>query len=261
MPTVHDRVHFSLPLSKQMQSFLQLRDGLVCLQRAESERNELAWLQAAVDLRASLLGDQGRKPAVPELLALFASLRGYLLPLAEKHRHYSAAIGKACQDIDTHVAAIETGADEAIQFLRKDAVINVYNNGLQKQDWLVHRPCMPQMMPVLAEADAERRKIVLSLLQPLLSAVSGLDTMLHDFVDWSPRVAARGCDQIVPDRGTNYGLLVVRLDRTIVERGIVPDIAGNRFAIQLRFQRWPAGSAACTVDEDVPYSMMLVPCG
>ncbi|MDX8411328.1 MAG: hypothetical protein R8K46_05580 [Mariprofundaceae bacterium] len=257
---MHDVIRFSLPLTKQMQSFLQLRDGLICLQRAESECNVPAWLQAAVDLRASLLGEQGRKPAVAELLSLFSSLRAYLRPLAEKHHHFSAAITKACQDIDVHVASMEGGLDEAVHFLRQDAVINVYHNGLQKQDWLVHRPCMPQMIPVLGEADVERRRILATLLQPLISAVSGLDNMLHDFVDWAPRVAHGGSDQIAPERGIQYGLLVVGLERELVRQGIVPDIAGNRFSIQLRFQRWPAGASASVVNEDVPYSMMLVPC-
>jgi len=257
---MRDAIRFSLPLTKQMQSFLQLRDGLVCLQRAEAEGNVPAWLQASVDLRASLLGDQGRKPAIAELLSLFSSLRAYLQPLAEKHHHFSSAIAKACHDIDMHVASIEGGLDEAIHFLRKDAVINVYHNGLQKQDWLVHRPCMPQMMPVLGHADAERRRILTALLQPLINAVSGLDNMLHDFVEWTPRIAHGGSDQIIPDRGSNYGLLVVGLEQDVVKQGIVPDIAGNRFSIQLRFQRWPSGDSACVVNEDVPYSMMLVPC-
>jgi len=258
---MRDVIRFSLPLTKQMQSFLQLRDGLISLQRAESDANVSAWLQASVDLRASLLGDQGRKPALTELLSLFSSLRAYLLPLAERHQHFSAAIARACQDIDTHVSNIEGGLGEAVHFLRTDAMINVYHNGLQKQDWLVHRPCLPQMIPMLGEADAERRRILLDLLQPLIKAVCGLDGMLHDFVDWTPRIAHGGKDQIIPERSVNYGLLVVGLERGVVRQGIVPDIAGNRFSIQLRFQRWPAGASACMVDEDIPYSMMLVPCG
>jgi hypothetical protein len=78
-----------------MRSFLELRDGLKCLERARQSNQHYAWLLAACDVKTSLLGENGRKQAVPELVALLASMRAHLTRLVENHPEYRHKIMEA----------------------------------------------------------------------------------------------------------------------------------------------------------------------
>ena len=77
-----EAVRFSFALSPRMQAFIELRNGLQCLERAEAQGNGQAWLCAASDLRASLIGDQGRRPALAEIIGLLVSMQAHLQGLA-----------------------------------------------------------------------------------------------------------------------------------------------------------------------------------
>jgi len=242
-----------------MQAFLMLRDGLQCLKAAEQAGQPYLWLQACVDVRTSLLGEQGRKPALPEVLGLFASMREHLEKLAVDHPRFGASIAASCENIDTQMQILRDGPNGASQLLGQDALIETYFNALKKQDWLGHKPCLPQSLATLWCESGDRQQQLHGGLTKIMAAVHCLDGMLHDYVMWEKRTAGEGHDQIVPERGTHFGLIVIGLDHADVGRGIIPDISGNRLAIRLRFQQWLPGQPARQVQEDVPYSMMLVP--
>ncbi len=252
-------IRFSFSLSPRMQSFLMLRDGLRCLSAAEQAGQPYLWLQACVDVRASLLGEQGRKPALPEVLGLFASMRQHLEALAEEHPRYRASIEASCEDIDAHIQALRGAADLSSRLLGQDALIETYYNALKKQDWLAHKPCLPQSLTTLWHGSGDRQQRLHEELADIVEAVYQLDGMLHDYVTWERRKATEGHDQITPERGVQFGLIVIGLPPGEVGQGIVPDISGNRLAIRLRFQQWQPGMSARQVQEDITYAMMLVP--
>ena len=88
-------------------------DGLHCLDAAERTGQPYLWLQACIDLRASLLGDHGRKPAIPEVLGLFVTMRAQIEKLAKDHPRFSESIEASCKRIDQHA----DGSQRSTQFV------------------------------------------------------------------------------------------------------------------------------------------------
>lgn len=253
-----DLVRFGFALSPRMRSFMELRDGLRCLEHARQYDQPYAWLLAASDVRTSLLGEHGRKQAVPELIGLLSTMRTHLTQLAEGHPEFREKLLEACDIIEDYIESMRQGIHNAIDFFNQDALLSSYFNALKKQDLLAHKPVLSQSLNVLWSG-AGHKDILSDYLHDLHSAVTHLDIMLNDFVGWESRVAQLGSDQITPDRGAEYGLLVVGLDPAVVQQGVIPDCSGNRLAIRIRFQQWKAGETACDVDYDQPYYAMMVP--
>ena len=253
-------VRFSFALTPRMRSFIELRDGLRCLERARQCDQPYAWLQAASDLRTSILGEHGRKQAVPELVALLASMRTHLTQLVENHPEYRGKILEACDMIEKYIESMRLSVQGAMDFFCEDALLNSYFNALKKQDMLAHKPTLPQSLGLLWSS-SKHKELLGNSLHDLHAAVTHLDIMLNDFVGWEKRVASSGSGQIVPERGVEYGLLVLGLDTACVQQGIVPECSGNRHAIRVRFQQWKAGEAACDVEGDLSYYSMMVPIG
>jgi len=254
-------VHFSFALSPRMRAFIELRDALACLETACVNQQGANWLHTACDLRASLLGDQGRKGAVQEIIALFGDLQTYLKNLCDDVPQYRDKILQACNDIDHMVDQLQPGIPEACDYLAKDALVNAYLNTQKKHDWLGHKLCMQQSIKAIWNQSDARTLPLHQALAPLCSAVETLDTMLNDFVGWEKCTAIGGSGHITPERGKTFGLLVIALPADAVAEGIIPDISGNRLAIRLRFQHWMPGQPPADYNEDIPYSMMLVPVG
>ncbi|MDQ6960047.1 MAG: hypothetical protein Q9M27_03370 [Mariprofundaceae bacterium] len=251
-------IRFSFPLSPRMQTFLQLRNGLSCLAKAEREQQAYKWLQACADVRISLSGEQGRRPALPEVIGLLIALREHLETLAEDHPRFHDRIMDSCKTLGRHVQTLRNEQDRALNWLASDALIETWLNALKKHDWLGHQRNLPQALPSLWK-NTERRQHLQAHIQGLSEAVMGLYAMLHDYVDWQQRLATEGSDQILPDRSSHFGLIVVGLTPEQVEAGIIPDISGNRLAIRIRFQSWPPGHAAIPIQVDVPYHAMMIP--
>jgi len=251
---------FSFALTPRMRSFIELRDGLRSLERARQCDQSYTWLLAACDVRSSLLGEHGRKQAVPELVALLASMRTHLTQLVENHPEYRGKILEACDLIEKYIESMRLSVQDAMDFFCEDALLGSYFNALKKQDLLAHKPTLPQGLGLLWST-SRHKDILGDHLHDLHAAVTHLDIMLNDFVGWEKRVASSGLDQIVPERGVEYGLLVLGLDTACVQQGIVPECSGNRHAIRVRFQQWKAGTAACDVEDDLPYYSMMVPIG
>lgn len=253
-----DLVRFGFALSPRMRSFMELRDGLRCLEHARQFNQPYAWLLAASDVRTSLLGEHGRKQAVPELVGLLSSMRTHLTQLAEGHPEFRSKILEACDMINEYIESMRQGIQDGLDFLNEDALLGSYFNALKKQDLLAHKPSLSQSLNVLWSS-ARHKDILSDYLHDLHAAVTHLDIMLNDFVGWESREAKLGSDQISPERGVEYGLLVVGLDPAAVQQGIIPDCSGNRLAIRIRFQQWKAGEAAHDIDFDQPYYAMMVP--
>lgn len=252
-------IRFSFALSSRTLCFLQVRDALDCLERARDQQQPYLWLHAAADLRTSLIGDLGRKAAAPEIIALLENTRSYLRNLAKDLPQYAKGIQQTCDQLDRHIDALQPGLTEALNLLERDSLLNVYYNTQKKQDWLGHKPCLPQSLQALWENADERTGPVHDALEPLTQSIRCLDGILHDFVGWEQRTAHGGSEQIDQNREQSFGLLVVGLDPEAVADGLIPEISGNRLAIRVRFQRWRPGAAAEDITEDQPYSVMLVP--
>lgn len=253
-------VRFSFALTPRMRSFLELRDGLRNLERARQSDQPYTWLLAACDIRASLLGEQGRKQALPELIGLLASMRTHLTQLVENHPEYREKILEACDMIEEYTGSMRNGVQAAMDFLLEDAFLGSYYNALKKQDLLAHKPVLSQAVNILWSG-ARHKELLSQSLRDLHATVTYLDIMLNDYVGWSQRTAREGSDQISPKRDHEHGLLIIGLDAALVQQGIVPECTGNRLAIRVRFQQWKAGEAAHDVDHDIPYHAMLVPIG
>ena len=254
-----DLVRFSFALCPRIQALLQLRDGLRCLEEATAHTEPYLWLQAAADLRVSLLGEQIRKAAIPEIIGVLVSMQTHLEQLSAEHPRFVSGIQRSCTLLAQHIDTLRPGLPEAIEMLGKDSLIDSYYNAVKKQDWLAHKPGFAQSLRHLWHPTDARTTQLLQALQPLYTAVSDLDKMLHDYVTWEQRTASGGSDQIIPERGQNFGLLIVGLTPDILTQGIVPDISGNRLLINLRFQHLRIGTAAVDSTDDLAYSMMLVP--
>ena len=241
-----------------MEAFLQLRNGLACLLAAGRERQPLAWLQACADVRLSLTGDHGRRPALPDVMGLLVTMRTHLEQLAEDHPRFRERIMTTCARLARHADTLRREEEGARQWLEEDAWVEAWINSLKKQDWLGHKRGLPPALPALRHGET-RHKEIMSRLAGMADAVENLHAMLHDYVDWEKRVAAGGSDQLIPDRGQRFGLVIVGLSEEQVRDGLMPDISGNRLAIRVRFQRWEPGRPAAPVTEDVAYHAMLVP--
>jgi len=251
-------IRFSFPLSPRMQSFLQLRDGLTCLTESNADQQAYIWLQACADLRVSLLGEQGRRAALADVIALLDSMQEHLTALADEHPQYSHQIMRSCTTLQQHEKNLRGGIDQAKEILTSDALISAWINSLKKHDWLGHQKHMPHALHALWN-NKQRRQGVHDALRNLHEAVTSLHGMLHDYVAWESHTATGGGYRFKLNSEQPCGLLIVGLLSEQVDAGLVPDISGNHLAIRLRFQRWQPAQAAVQVDEDIPFQCMLVP--
>jgi hypothetical protein len=162
--------------------------------------------------------------------------------------------------IEEYITTMRLGVQDAIDFFCEDAMLAAYFNALQKHDLLAHKPTIPQSMGVIWSG-SKHKDLLSENLHDLHAAVTHLDIMLNDFVGWEKRDAVEGTGQITPERGVEYGLLIIGLDPALVQQGITPECSGNRLAVRIRFQQWKAGKATCDVEMDFPYFSMMVPVG
>lgn len=241
-----------------MQSFLELRDGLRCLDHARRTNNPFTWLQAALDVKSSLVGENGRKPAIPELIGVLGATKNQLNQLAEQHPKFSAAIKETCETIDAHSASLRDCVQQPIDFLCQNPLIHTFCNSSKKHDLLAHKALFPQCMDLIWQSHNYAEELN-DQLQDTFTAVSHLDAMLSDFVPWKMRTATGGSDHITPERGSEFGLLIVGLPKSTVEAGVLPDLSGNRLAIRVRFVQWLESNTKSHHEQDQPYQMMLVP--
>ncbi|MDX8401029.1 MAG: hypothetical protein R8K47_00200 [Mariprofundaceae bacterium] len=251
-------VRFSFALTPRMRTWLEVRDALVCLRRA---RDPWSWLHAAMDLRASLLGEHGRKPALPDLMGLIAAIREAVADLGERHPDYADRIRQTCERLDGHASEMRGATEAVCHFLLDDALILAWQDAQKKQDFLGHRPGLPEGLPALWEGREDRIGRLAELGAPLQAAFGTMSEVLYGWAPWEKRMADDGTDQITPARSANFGLMAVAVPREDVQAGVMPEISGNRLAIRLRFLRWRTGAEAVPLDAPQRYALMLVPIG
>ena len=240
-----------------MQSFLHIRDALTCISDAEISEQPYLWLHACADLRLSLVGEQGRRAAIPDVIALLDGMRERLAALAAEHPRYEQEIRRSCAGLHQHADNLRHGVGDALHILNNDAMIQAWQNCLKKHDWLGHRQHMPHTLQLLWR-NSERRNALHQALRNLTEAVTSLHGMLHDYTDWQTHLANDGLDHFTLQGDRKHGLLIIGLRPELVERGITPDISANHMAVRLRFRQWKPGLAAQQVEQDIEYRAMMV---
>ncbi|MDX8376840.1 MAG: hypothetical protein R8L53_02325 [Mariprofundales bacterium] len=248
---------YSFALSPSMKSFLYARDACNCLALAEEAGNLMSWLLAAADLRSCLLGQNGKIPMEAEIGKVLADIERQLRKLSNqpKLEKYREQIQKNQQLLIGYRDNQTSILTDIRKFLATDVLIDDFSASLECGDWLGHRRQLPQRLNYSRQEDEQRMRKLTELLQPLKNALNLIDNILHNSVGWDQRTAHSGYDQYVPRRqDTSPILLIISFDKA----GVVPRVLGNRFALKIQFQTWPAGKPAENVSEDIPYSMMLV---
>ncbi|MDQ6963060.1 MAG: cell division protein ZapD [Mariprofundaceae bacterium] len=251
-------IPFSFPLNQGMHAFLRVRDSLRCL--AESQ-DAYAWLQAGADLRCSVLGEQGRHPAIPEVINLLVSTQEHLKKLAANHPEFAENIHFACENMDLQVQHLRDEQETIAKALSEHSLLTRYSHSIQQYDWLGHKYLIPQGFHLLWQEMTELHQPLMQLLEPLIITVKDLDIMLHDSVSWQQATASNGVDSISPEHTPNLGLLVIGLSSEQVRAGVVPEVSGNRMAIRLNFHNWTAQGQPELITTDVSYQHMMVPIG
>jgi len=252
-------VRFSFALTPRVQSFLECRNALQCLEHAKLHDDVYGWLQAVHDLQESLLGSAARKPAVPEIVALIHAIQHHLTELSQQKSPFTQQILEAHESLSAYEKLLAETLPVTLDFMYNDGLIQAWINCHKKQDWLGHRLFYPKVLPIFWQTMGVQEKLNASL-QDIHAIISHIDGMLHDFVPWTEQLACHGCDQVQPSSsGEKHGLLIVGLPTSSVQAGIIPEFSGNHHAVRIRFQQWSAGKPQMPYDQDLPYYRMLVP--
>ena len=252
-------IRFSFALTPRMQAFIELRNALCCLKKGAQGEDAYGWLIAVQDLNESLFGSTARKPVTPELLGLIQAIQARLMRLTERHVDFKPQILSVCDCLSEYEQTLATHIPAVMDFLSEDALIQAWLNSQKKQDWVAHRLFYPQLLPFFWSSLGVPKELNRRL-QEVYAIVTHVDQMLNDFVSWSDQVALGGCDQASPSsKEDRYGLLIVGLERSWVEAGVVPEFSGNRHAVRVRFQKWQMGQCHQPFDQDINYHRMLVP--
>lgn len=250
----------SFALTPRMQSFLELRDAIRCLSQATIQNSPLAWLAAAKDLHDLFMGDGNKKPAIPNIMSLFGSIRKHYMELAKKYPEYQAKLQHACNSIDEHADSIREHVPAAIELLEADAWVSAYSENVRTLDLLGHKLALPQVMDTLWFGDdTPYASKLLHLIEPVGQAIEKVNSMLHTHTPWQKRVAKNGCDQITLHAQDEIGLIILGLTEESLADGITPECSGFRSTVRIRFSRWKPGKIAEDLSSDYEYSIMMVP--
>ncbi|MDX8380920.1 MAG: hypothetical protein R8M14_02270 [Ghiorsea sp.] len=254
-----DLVPIAFPLTPRMQSFIELRDALRTLIQAMRDNSPYAWLAAEKEVADMLLGEGNKKPATPNILSLFHSMSKHFKALANKHPDFEENLIQAVKSLDTQAENIRLAIPGAIDFLQSDAWLTAYTDMIRKQDPLAHKICLPQTIQILWQGERQHAKIVYELVEPIIQAIEHLNQMLHAHVPWENRMAREGSDQITLAAQDDIGLLIVGVPKHAITQGILPNCAGFRSIIRLRFTQWEPGKPSQDVMQNQPYALMAVP--
>lgn len=251
-------IPISFALTPRLQSLIELRDALRCLYHANHNNSVYAWLLAAKELNDLLVGEGHKKPATPNILSLFHSMRKHLNGLSEKHPEFTNQLQHACQQIDAHTQNIQHQLPAIADYLAQDGWLNAYADATRKMDFLGHKLGIPQTFPILWLSNHEQARQLQTLVEPLTQAIEHINQMLHSHVAWDYRTAEYGCDQILLNPQEEIGMLIIGIKASDLQQGIVPDCTGFRSTIRLRFSQWTPGERVkdCTHNQD--YALMMV---
>jgi len=252
-------IRFSFALTPRIQSFLECRNALQCLQHAKQHDDVYGWLQAILDLQESLLGSAARKPAVPEVVGLIHGIQNHLKNLSQQNTPFKQQILAAHASLAEYEKTLAETLPKTLDFMYNDGVIQSWVNCHKKQDWLAHRLFYPQILSTFWQNLGIQDQLNESL-QDIHAIICHIDGILHDFVPWTEELAQQGCSQVQPNSSdAKCGLLIVGLPSSAVQSGITPEFSGNQHVVRIRFQQWSAGTVQTAYDQNLPYYRMLVP--
>ncbi|MDQ6989983.1 MAG: hypothetical protein Q9M19_08890 [Mariprofundaceae bacterium] len=255
----HDNIiPITFALTPRMQSYLELRDALRCLQQAFEGNAPYAWLSAAKEVHDLLLGEGLKKVATPEVLSIFTSLQKHFEHLAAKHSQFKDKLNQACTEISQHSDNIRRDIHLAADFLCADAWLTTFEENIRKQDFLGHQSSLPQIINPLWFGHGKHGQRLNKILTSLHQAMEYLDTMLHSHVPWQQRLAQEGNDQITIPKHEDMDLMIVGLQADDLAQGIIPQYSGSRRSIRLRFNQCLPGQPIKHVEHDQNYTLMLV---
>jgi len=252
-------IPISFALTPRIQSFLELRDALRCLAYADKANSAYAWLAASRELHDMFLGENNKKPVMPNIVGLFSVMQKHFTDLSNKHPQFKKKLTQACEEIDQYSDNIRRDVPLAIDFLCTDAWLNAYYETIRKQDMLGHKQCLPQIIPLLWSGGGKHAQRLNQILTSLIQAIEYLDKMLHAHAPWQPRLAKNGCDIISINKQDGIGLLIVGITQPQVEKGIFPNYSGNRQQVRLRFNQLLPSQPIQSLEHDFNYSIMMVP--
>ncbi|MDX8383034.1 MAG: hypothetical protein R8M45_03060 [Ghiorsea sp.] len=252
-------IPIAFALTPRMQSYLELRDTLRCMDQAYQARSPYAWLTAVKELHDLLMGEANKRPAMLSVLGLFSAMKKHFNGLIEQHPRFETKLLQACNSIDEHEDNIRRDLPVAIDFICTDAWLTSYYDIVRKQDLLGHKQCLPQVIHHIWATNDHHGHRLNHILASLQDAIKYLDQMLHAHVPWQPRVVKCGTDQITLNKQDEIELLIIGLPKNIVQQGIFPQYAGSRQLVRLRFNQSLPGQPIKSSTHDFDYSIMLVP--
>ena len=251
-------VPISFPLTSRMQSFIEMRDALRCMRQGMQEHSPYLWLAASKDIQALLIGDERKKPAIPNICSLFSAMQKHLMNLGKKHPDFEEKLSQASRDVAQSADKIRQTTQPSAEFLNTDGWLSAYNDSMRKQDYLTHKLKLAQTMHILWQHSAHASQL-LDHLSPMIEAIEHMDQMLHAHVPWERRTAERGHDQIALPAQDDIGLLIIGVPEDALAQGIRPDVSGFRTTVRLRFVRWQPGKPEQDITHNQDYALMAVP--
>ncbi len=251
-------IPISFALTPRMQSLIELRDALRCMQQALQNQSPFLWLTASNEIHALLVGDGHKKPAIPNIISLFSSMQKHFKNLATKHPEFEKKLIQACHEVATSAEKIRSSTSSSIDFLNADAWLTAYRDSVRKQDLLGHKLSLPQLIHPFWH-NSEHAQQLYSIIEPMIQAIEHLNTMLHAHVPWQQRTAHAGYDQITLAAQDDIGLVIIGVPEQAVAQGIVPSCSGFRAVIRLRFSQWSPGKVEHDITHNQTYALMAVP--
>ena len=252
-------IQISFALTPRMQSFIETRDALRTLSQAIEQDSPYAWLPAAKEIHDLLLGEGNKKPAIPNIMSLFGSMRKHYMELAKKYPEYQDKLQQAGTDIDSYADIIRKQVPDAMNFLESDAWLHSYLETIRTFDLLGYKLAMPQLIDNIWHSDAQHALKLQFLLSPILDGIEKVNDMLHAHAPWQNRTATAGHDQVALHAQDNIGLIIIGLSPDKIADGVIPSCSGFRSTIRIRFSQWKPGKEEQDYNHDFDYTLMMVP--
>lgn len=251
-------IPIAFALTPRMQSFIEMRDALRCMQQAMQSQSPFLWLTSSNEIHSLLLGDRHKKPAIPNIISLFSSMQKHFKSLANKHPEFEHKLLQASKEVASSAEKIRNTASQAIDFLSADAWLTAYRDSIRKQDLLGHKLTLPQLIHPLWQS-SEHAQQFYTIVEPIMQAIEHLNQMLHAHVPWQQRTAKKGYDQITLAAQDDIGLVIIGVPELAIAQGIIPSCSGFRAVVRLRFSQWLPGQVEHDVTHDQNYALMAVP--
>ncbi|MBF0282545.1 MAG: hypothetical protein HQM07_08295 [Zetaproteobacteria bacterium] len=250
-------LRFDFALSPRVQAFLDIKKAIRILQQAHEQQSGYMFLLAAADLRISILGEAGKKSALPEITALFEATILHFQKIAQEHPQYSDDIQHVCDKLEFHLREVQKVSTMTSSFFSNNALLGRYSNALKKQDFIGHNILLPETIALLWKHQ-NFDNILMDRMMPIATAVFYLDKLLSDYTPWSTHIAIKGCDVINLDRKNPQGLLMIGISKELIEQGFLPDVVASRLTARIRFQN--TSLVETEKDQrDHTYQRMLIP--